>query len=166
MKFKVVGGIEYPCPRFLVRAGQGWQVRIPGERSVYFADGTHGGATSAYQAAMRSLESREISVEAKLGLGSREFIHKQWPTGTPGIFLFKHVRQGRAVEYQLQVRVPDMPIRVVYVGTDRTWESRMEEKMGVAKQLHRDMIEQKARQVAALPVSPANHISMYCATTS
>lgn len=52
-----------------------------------------------------------------------------------------------------------MPIRVVYVGTERTWESRMKEKMGHAKQLHRDMIEQKAKQVAAPAVSSANHIS-------
>jgi len=64
-----------------VRAGQGWQVRIPGERSVYFSDGSYGGVTLAYQAAMRSLESREISVEAKLGLGAREFTQgfgEQW----------------------------------------------------------------------------------------
>ncbi len=160
MKVKLVGRVEYPCPRFLVRSGQGWQVRIPGERSVYFADGIHGGVSLSHQAAIRSLQAREISVEARLGLGTREFAHKQWPTGTPGIFLFKHVRPGRAVEYQLQVRVPSVPIRVVYVGTERTWESRMEEKMGIAKQLHRDMIEQKATQlVAASSVSPANHIS-------
>lgn len=159
MRFKTILGVEYPCPRFLVRAGKGWQVRIRGERSVYFSDGTHGGVTLSYQAAMRSLEAHEIGVEAKLGLGTREVAQKQWPTGTPGIFLFKNVRMGRAVEYQLQVRVPDMPIRVVYVGTERTWDSRMEEKLGLAKQIHRDMIDQKARQVAASSVSSANQIS-------
>lgn len=149
MKSKLVGGVQYLCPRFLVRAGQGWQVRIPGERTVYLADSVHGGVTLAYQAAMRTLEAREISIETKLGLGTREFPQKQFHTGTPGIYMFKHVRPGRAVEYQLQVRVPGVPIRVVYVGTERTWESRLEEKMGLAKQLHRDMIEQKARQLGA-----------------
>ena len=76
MKFKLVGSVEYPCPRFLVRSGKGWQVRIPGERSVYFADGIHGGVTLSHQAAIRSLQAREISVEARLGLGTREFANK------------------------------------------------------------------------------------------
>jgi len=43
MRKKIVDGVSYECPMYLVRAGDGWQIRPPGLSTRYFADNLYGG---------------------------------------------------------------------------------------------------------------------------
>lgn len=145
MRVKYVGGVAYNCPMYLVRAGAGWQVRVPSQQTVYFADSLCGGTEKAFKSAVKSLSAVAPITDLTRPLSEQETTKKQRPTGTPGVFLFEQVRKGRAVEYQLQVRVPGVPIRVLYVGTAATWESRIEEKLERAKELRNQMAMERSK---------------------
>lgn len=151
MRVKYVDGVGYQCPMYLVRAGAGWQVRVPGQQTVYFADSLCGGTEKAFKSAVKSLSAVAPITDLTRPLSEVEATTKQRPTGTPGVFLFEQVRKGRAVEYQLQIRVPGMPIRVMYVGTAATWESKIDAKLEKAKELRNEMAASRAKALNKSP---------------
>lgn len=139
-KTKFVNGIEYPYPMYLVRAGSGWQVRVPSFATRYFADLSYGGTCAAHAQAMQYLRDRFGVQYQSRPYASKEHRSKLTPTGEPGVFLLRKCRKGRATEYQLQVRVPNMPIKTLYVGTSSTWEARFKLRLDCAKEIRRKFV--------------------------
>ena len=134
MKRTTVDGIEYECPMYLVRAGSGWQVRMPKEKTVYFADGIHGGAASSYAEALKYRLAAAPITNQKRTFPEAERQSKSTPTGTPGIYLVEHRRRGRSVpEYRLEVRVSRLPARTIYISSGSLDQVRYEQKLEMAK---------------------------------
>lgn len=134
MKRTTVDGVEYDCPMYLVRAGSGWQVRMPKEKTVYFADGVHGGAASAYAEAMKHRLGAAPVTNQKRGFPEAERQSKSTPTGTPGIYLVEHCKPGRTIpEYRLEVRVSRLPTRTIYISSGSLDQVRYEQKLEIAK---------------------------------
>lgn len=151
MRVKYVNGVEYNCPMYLVRAGAGWQVRVPGEQTVYFADSICGGTEMAFKSAVTALSAVAPITDMTRPLSELEAAKKQRPTGTPGVFLYEVARKGRAIEFSLQIRVPGVPIRVLYVGTAATWEARIDAKLKQAKELRNQMAAGRGRTLSKSP---------------
>lgn len=137
MKKTTVDGVVFLCPTYLVRAGDGWQVRMPGESTQFFSDGVYGGAKESFTEAMRVRALKGPITGLSYPLAECERKNKKRPTGIPGVFLCeKHPKGKNVAEYQLQIRVPGVPIRTIYVGTTNTWEENYQEKLAEAKRLH------------------------------
>ena len=52
MRTTNVDGVEFACPRYVVRVTAGWQVRLPGEPTVFLADSRFGGPAGSHKAAV------------------------------------------------------------------------------------------------------------------
>jgi len=140
MKKTTVNGVMYLCPTYLVRAGDGWQVRMPDEPTLFFSDGVYGGAEESFAEALRARSLKGPISGLSYPLADRERKNKKRPTGIPGVFLCeKHPKGKNVAEYQLQIRVPGIPIRTLYVGTTNTWGDRYQEKLSEAKRLHQQL---------------------------
>jgi len=145
MKITTVEGKSYPCPTYLVRVGNGWQVRLPEQSSVWFRDGKYGGAKKAYKKALKFLQEKGPITGLDFPFASSERKTKKRPTGTPGVFLCEKYPKGKNItEFQLQIRVPGVPIRTLYVGTTNTWEDRYPAKLEEAKALREDFLAKAA----------------------
>jgi hypothetical protein len=140
MRSTVVDGTSFACPMYVVRCGDGWQLRLPGEATRFFADGTHGGAERSHEAAIRArAEALPVTSQSR-PLAAAERSGKRWPTGLPGVHLQRKHRRGKArAEVQLQVRVPGMPTRTIYVGTEATYEARLDAKLEIAAQVREQL---------------------------
>lgn len=144
MKKTTVNGVPYSCPTYLGRCGPGWQVRVPGAQTVLFSDNVYGGVKEAHQAALDY-----VSMQAGIGgqnypMANSERDTKKRKTGVPGVFLCeKHPKGKNVAEYQLQIRVPGVPTRTIYIGTTNTWANRYQEKLAEAKQLRQVFVLQR-----------------------
>jgi hypothetical protein len=155
MRTVMVDGIEYPCPRYLVRAKCAWQVRIHGDPIKAYADRQHGGnkVRRAYHAALGHLIARLNELGRELVIDAtyraREQANKQRPTGIAGVYLIhKRARGRRKAEVELQVRLAGMPARTLYVGSASTWQRRLDAKLEQAKRIRDGM---RAQRLAARP---------------
>jgi len=143
MKKTTVNGVMFSCPTYLVRVKDGWQVRMPDEPTLLFSDGVYGGAEKSFEEALRVRSLKGPITGLSYPLAERERKHKKRPTGIPGVFLCEKFPKGKNVaEYQLQIRVPGIPIRTLYVGTTNTWENHYEEKLAEAKGLREQFVLQ------------------------
>jgi hypothetical protein len=116
---------------------------MPGEPTKFFGDGPFWGVRESYLAAMRERAKRGPVTGQVYPLAECERKSKKRPTGTPGIFLCeKHPKGKNIIEYQLQIRVPGVPIRTLYVGTTDTWGARYAEKLKEAERLHKQFVNQ------------------------
>ena len=143
MKQVQIDDVVYVCAMYVVRAGDGWQVRIPGLPTRYFADGLHGGHEAAYLAAVEYRRSLAPITSQSRSLRTREQKSKLRPTGEPGVFLQVSVRRrvsgSLRKEYRLVVKVPGLPCRTRYLGVESNWEDRLEERLSEARQMRADM---------------------------
>jgi hypothetical protein len=143
MKKTTVNGVMFSCPTYLVRASDGWQVRMPGEPTLFFSDGVYGGTEESFEEAMRVRSLKGPITGLSYPLAERERTNKKRPTGVPGVFLCEKYPKGKNVaEYQLQIRVPGIPIRTLYVGTTNTWENHYQDKLAEAKRLREQFVLQ------------------------
>lgn len=143
MKKTTIDGVAFLCPTYLVRAGDGWQVRMPGEPTLFFSDGVYGGTAESFAEAMRVRSLKGPITGRSYPLAERERKNKKRPTGVPGVFLCEKYPKGKTItEYQLQIRVPGIPIRTLYVGTENTWENRYQEKLEEAKRIREQFVLQ------------------------
>lgn len=144
MRKAVVNNVEFDCPRYVVRVPGGWQVRFPGARTVFFGDARHGSVSASHQAAItRRTETLPISemTETRYALKERE--GKRDPVGIPGVFLVYHPRRGkRAPQVELLVSVKGQPARTIYVGTSKTWEARLAQKLEIAREVRLQKISE------------------------
>jgi len=148
MRTKIVNDVSYECPMYLVRAGDGWQIRPPGDRTQYFSDALYGGVGSAYDAAFSMLSKKSPITGLVRPLAERERSNKMLPTGLAGVIRQdKPARGGRAPEVQLRVSVAKLPPRTVYVGTANTWEDRWDSKLADAKELRDRMVRDLTQPV-------------------
>ena len=146
MRKKIVDGVSYECPMYLVRAGDGWQIRPPGVRTQYFADALYGGIGPAYNAAFIELWTKDPITGQVRALAERERSNKMSPTGFPGVFRQdKPPRSGKGPEVQLRVSVVQLPARTVYVGTANTGEGRWDGKFAEAGELRDRMVQELTR---------------------
>ncbi len=143
-----IDGVAYACPMYVVRAGSAWQVRVPGTRSVYFADSLFGSIAQSHHAALRYRESAAPVTELRRPLAERERAGKLAPTGIPGVFLQVKHRSGKKREHHLRVQLGDRAIRTVYVGTDSTWEKNFDQKMETARPIRANTVSEKLRPVS------------------
>lgn len=143
----------FDLPAYLVRidtgSGPGWQARPPGQKTRWFADGVHGDPIASFSAAQVFL--RKIGApQVVSGLRSKEFAGKQSPTGVVGVYLQFKQRKGRRVrEVQLLIPRPskDGAARVLYVGTELNYESRLDAKVAEAAAI-RERFEHEWRRKA------------------
>ena len=116
---------------------------MPDEPTLLFSDGVYGGAEKSFEEALRVRSLKGPITGLSYPLAERERKHKKRPTGIPGVFLCEKFPKGKNVaEYQLQIRVPGIPIRTLYVGTTNTWENHYEEKLAEAKGLREQFVLQ------------------------
>lgn len=143
MRVTIINGRQYKCPLYLVRAGEGWQVRVPGEVSKYFADGQCGGTNKAYMAAMDyRRELRPITNQTR-AVRNKETSNKLYPTGQAGVFFQAKNRPDRGkVEYCFQISAPGQPRATVYIGTDKTWQQNYDAKLEQAISMRQESIAQ------------------------
>lgn len=119
---------------YLVRAGAGWQVRMPQEKTVYFADGVHGGVASSYREALNHRLKAAPITNQKRVFADTEREGKTTATGTPGIYLVEKIKPGRTVpEFRLEVRVARLPVRTIYISSGSLDQVRYEQKLEIAK---------------------------------
>lgn len=143
MKTTVIEGVEFQCPMYLVRAGAGWQVRVPGEPTRFFSDGLHGSTENAFKAALSHRRNLMPITSQQRVLPSQEKASKLYPTGEPGVFLNKKWKRDRkAPEYAFSVTRPGSSRATVYIGTEKTWEQNYEAKLAVAIDIRRQAISQ------------------------
>lgn len=143
MKTTIVQGVEFECPMYLVRAGAGWQVRVPGEPTRFFSDGVNGSTLKAFEAALSYRRSLMPITAQHRVLPGQEKASKLHPTGEPGVFLNKKWKRDRKVpEYAFSVTRPGKPRTTVYIGTERTWEQNYDAKLEVAINIRREAISQ------------------------
>lgn len=157
MRKTTVDGKEFLCPEYLVRAGDGWQVRMPDEPTLFFSDGVYGSADKSFAEVTRVRSLKGPVTGLAYPLAEREKKNKKRITGIPGVFLCEKFPKGKnIIEYQLQIRVPGIPIRTIYVGTTNTWENRYQEKLAEAKRLREQFalqfLQPKATVVTVTPV--------------
>lgn len=132
-----IDDIVYVCAMYVVRAGDGWQVRMPRQKTVYFADGVHGGHEPAYLAAVAHRTSVAPITEQKRPLRRDEQKNKLRPTGVPGIFLSVKWRGPKAREanqdkqYYFRITGPGK-LRTLYIGTESTWEMNYSSRLAKA----------------------------------
>jgi len=97
MRKKIVDGVSYECPMYLVRAGDGWQIRPPGLSTRYFADNLYGGVGAAYEAAFLALSRNAPSTGRRRRVAHRGHLNNM-PPGTPDVFRQETLRPvGRPV---------------------------------------------------------------------
>jgi hypothetical protein len=142
MRIAVVNDVEFKCPRYVVRVPNGWQVRMPGKQTVFIGDGRWGGPSGSHAQAVALRISQMPILAGEIYLyASTERKDKKEPLGIPGVFLVHAPRRGkRAPEVQLLVAVKGQPTRTIYVGTPRTWESRLSDKLEVARAVRMEKI--------------------------
>lgn len=163
MRTTVVDGIEFACPRYVVRVTAGWQVRLPGEPTVFLADSRFGGPGGSHQAAVDMRVARiPMSEEIDGKFAHSERRGKKLPVGIPGVFLVHQPKRGkRAPSMYLHIATKGQPTRTLYVGTLVTWEARLAEKLEVAKAIRAQQIS-RARETAeaegGLEVPPARAV--------
>ncbi len=150
MKTYSIEGQRFEAPRYVVRAGSGWVFRPPGAASQSFADSRFGGPEKALEharvAATNLLGSQVLRYRDP---AQRERDAKLRPLGVPGVFLQvdRRARPGSGgspaserVEYKLRV-VLSGRVRILYVGTAKTWEARLDvviEKAKALRQAHHE----------------------------
>lgn len=143
MKEKVVDGTVFLCPTYVVRAKNGWQLRLPNVPTEFFSDTIYGDEKKSFVFTIKVLVLKDLPNGLYYPSASQERINKKRPTGIPGVFLLIKDVKGKIIqEYQLQIRVSGMPTRSLYIGTTNTWESLYEEKLTEAKQIREEMIIQ------------------------
>lgn len=124
MRVKIIDGKRYDCPKYLVRVINGWQVRLPGKKTLLFSDGVCGSTKKSFNQAKKYLEAQDPPIVERKD--------KKMPTGVPGIVLNISPRKDRNIEdYRLQFRAHGS-LKTVYVGTSNTWEDRYDDKLAVA----------------------------------
>lgn len=153
MRKSIVDGVSFDCPRYVVRVPGGWQVRLPEKQTVFFGDKKYNSATASHCAAVDfRAKAKPIS---SLEDGSRyalvERRGKREPVGIPGVFLVRHPRRGkRAPQVELLVSVKGQPTRTIYVGTQRTWEDRLAQKLEIAQAVRNEKIKIAQDAMAAV----------------
>jgi hypothetical protein len=151
MRKAVVDGVEFECPRYVVRVPGGWQVRMPQQPTVFFADSRYGGPAGSHDIAVkRRAACMPISPNSETRYALAERSDKKDPLGIPGVFLVHQPRRGkRAPQVELLVSVKGQPTRTIYVGTQATWEKRLPEKLQIAAAVRAEKIRLQAQKVAA-----------------
>lgn len=146
IRLAAVEGVALPCPRYVVRVPGGWQVRLPNEPTVFFADSRFDGAEGSHLAAVHHRLARMPMAEEGASAFARvERRNKKEPLGIPGVFLVHQGRRGkRTPSVYLHVINKGLPTRAIYVGTESTWEKRFPEKLAEAA-AHR---EQRVRELS------------------
>lgn len=155
MRKAVVDGVEFECPRYVVRVPGGWQVRMPHEPTVFFADSRFGGAAGSHEVAVnRRAERMPISANSETRYALAERSDKKDPLGIPGVFLVHQPRRGkRAPQVELLVSVKGQPTRTIYVGTQRTWQQRLPEKLQLAAAVRAEKIRLQALKASGEPAT-------------
>lgn len=144
MRSKVVEGKAYPCPMYLVRSGAGWQVRLPGEASKFFADRAFGGVDGSYEGAVAFRREKMPITEQVRPMKLKETASKVHRTGMPGVFLQKRLKKGRdAVEYFFSVTQPGKGRVTVYIGGESTWQQNYDAKLARAVDLREKVTEKQ-----------------------
>lgn len=150
MKKTVVNGVDYVCPRYVVRVPNGWQTRLPGEASLFFGDVKHGGVSGSHAAAVDwRVQRLPITTEEKARCFENERPQKKHKLGVPGIYLTEKTRKNSIPQYELHVVVKGEPVRSIYVGTQNTWESRLPAKLDLAIQIRQEKMKIRTQKVAA-----------------
>lgn len=148
LKRKTVDGVVYDCPMYLVRAGSGWQVRMPGQKTCYFSDSVYGGVAGAYLAALKHRHALAPITAQSRPLAETETQQKLRPTGVPGIFLVETIKRGRTrPQFSLQVRMGEFPIRTFYVSSGVLDTTRLDSKMNLAR-----VVRSTYESIASKPV--------------
>lgn len=142
-----VADVEFACPRHLLRLSKGWQIRPPKQPSRYFGDEKYGSTCAAFSAAEQALKACLPTAPTRV-FRSVEGTHKHRLTGTPGVYLCGSTRPGRTPEFRLHVRVPGHPIRVIYVGTDVTFERNYPRKLQQAVALRQTLLQHDPRSTS------------------
>lgn len=143
MKIAIVDGAKFNCPMYLVRAGTGWQVRVPDQQSRFFSDGIHGSTAKAFHEAMAYRKKLLPITEQCRVLPGQEKANKLHPTGEPGVFLNKKMKRDQPMpEYAFSITRPGLPRTTVYIGTESTWEQNYDAKLIIAINLRRQAIAQ------------------------
>jgi len=140
MRTTVVEGIRFRCPPYLIRAGTGWQLRVPGRASEYFADARHGGTGPAYEAAFIAVKKASKGLKLPPRFARAEIATKKTRTGIPGVSLRKSERGNRIMQYSFAIAVPGLPVRTLYIGTENTAPARYAEKQKEAARIRAAMI--------------------------
>lgn len=138
MKIKQIGNQSFACPMYLVRAGAGWQVRVPQQESRFFSDSICGGIQEAFQMALAYRRQLLPITNQVRVLKSQEIPAKKHPTGSPGIFLATKRRKDRpSLEYAFVVTYPSAtkPRSTVYIGSEKTWQRNYDAKLAKAIEL-------------------------------
>lgn len=141
----------FELPAYMVRidhkTDHGWQVRPPGLPTKWFSDSRHGDPIKSFTAAQKFLQNVGAP-QVVDRLKERERETKLHPLGIPGVFIQFKSRKGRSVrEVQLLIPRPDKSdsARVLYVGTERNWEGRLDTKIEKAREI-RDQFEDEWRK--------------------
>lgn len=143
MKLTIVDDAKFNSPMYLVRAGAGWQVRVPDQQSRFFSDGIHGSTEKAFKAAMAYRRELLPITEQCRVLPNQERANKLYPTGEPGVFLNKKMKRDRPrPEYAFSITRPGLPRTTVYIGTESTWEQNYDAKLAIAINMRRQAIAQ------------------------
>jgi hypothetical protein len=157
MRKALVDAMEFDCPRYVVRVPGGWQVRMPHEPTVFFADSRFGGPAGSHEVAVkRRTERMPISANSETRYALAERSDKKDPLGIPGVFLVHQPRRGkRAPQVELLVSVKGQPTRTIYVGTHATWEKRLPEKLELAASVRAEKIRLQSIKVSSTTTTGA-----------
>lgn len=149
MRQTTVDGVSYACPMYLVRAGGGWQVRVPGHATTLYSDVNYGGAAGAFKEAVAHRRDLAPISQQTRPVRTSEMKSKLHPTGVAGIILQRKVRQGRSIaEFGFLVTAPGAQAQSVYLGTENTWHSRWDARLAVAVEKRTAMVQRIERQVS------------------
>lgn len=157
MRTTLVEGKEYPCPRYVVRVNAGWQLRLPGQTTLFFGDTRFGSTEAAHRAAvaMRA-EKLPLTAESEHRFARTERSTKRHPLGIPGVFLVRQPKRGpRVPSFYLHVINKNQPARTLYVGTEKTWESRLPAKLAQAAEIRAEQIRRASEGLPPSKTPPS-----------
>lgn len=142
MRETVVGEFVFECPMYVVRAGDGWQVRMPGEKTVFFADLKCGGVEASHAKALAYRREKLLITDQQRPLLGKETEGKKHKVGVAGVFLQTTQKKDRKVlEYHFAVRKRDGGTSTVYIGTERTWQQNYDRKLIRAIEIREQITE-------------------------
>jgi len=142
MREKIIDGVAYECPMYVVRAADGWQVRMPGEKTVFFADLKCGGVKEAHAKAVAYRRDQLLITDQCRPLLGREIAGKKHKVGVAGIFLqTKQKKDRRTLEYHFAVKNIEGGTSTIYIGTESTWQRNYDRKLQRAKELREKVVE-------------------------
>ncbi len=152
MKFYEVCGHRFEAPRYVIRVRNSWVLRVPGQAQRSFGDRRFGGAQAAFEAA-------EAAALSALGDRAQSFRDpalsernsKLRPTGLAGIFIQVERRHRRTktgtleasprIEYRLRVTGIGRRVKILYLGTEATWEAKLPHVLERAKAVRLELLD-------------------------